>query len=347
MENYKQYENKGLTGLANVGNTCYLNSCMQILSHTYILNDFLNKENYKKKLNKIPDSILLLEWDKLRQLMWSENCTVAPHGFVEAIRKISIVKKKELFSGFNQNDVSEFLLFIIESFHNSLSREVDMEVNGSAKNPTDKLAIKCYEMMKKMYSKEYSEILEMSFGISITQIKSVNANELLSFNPEPFCIINLPIPIKHSSISIMDCLYEYCKPERLENENAYLNETTGIKVSVDKGVIFWSLPNILIIDLKRYDMYGKKLQNFIEVPLENLDLSKYVIGYNPTSYIYELYGVCNHSGGTLGGHYTCSIKNANGKWYEINDTFINEINSTNVVSNKSYCFFFRKKNKEI
>ena len=65
MENYKQYENKGLTGLANVGNTCYLNSCMQILSHTYILNDFLNKENYKKKLNKIPDSILLLEWDKL------------------------------------------------------------------------------------------------------------------------------------------------------------------------------------------------------------------------------------------------------------------------------------------
>ena len=94
-------------------------------------------------------------------------------------------------------------------------------------------------------------------------------------------------------------------------------------------------------------MYGRKLQNFIDVPLENLDLSKYVIGYNRASYIYELYGVCNHSGGTLGGHYTCSIKNANGKWYEINDTFINEINSTNVVSNKSYCFFFRKKNKEI
>ena len=30
-----EYENKGLTGLSNVGNTCYLNSCMQILSHTY------------------------------------------------------------------------------------------------------------------------------------------------------------------------------------------------------------------------------------------------------------------------------------------------------------------------
>ena len=346
METYKQYEDKGLTGLANVGNTCYLNSCMQVLSHTYDLNNFLNKENYKKKLNKIPDSILLLEWDKLRQLMWSENCTVAPHGFVEAIRKISVLKNKELFSGFNQNDVSEFLLFLIESFHNSLSREVDMEINGNPKNSTDTLAVKCYEMMKKMYSKEYSEFLDMFFGISITQIKSLN-NELLSFNPEPFCIINLPIPSKNVSISITQCLDEYCKLERLENENAYLNDTTGIKESVDKGTIFWSLPNILIIDLKRYDIYGKKLQNFVDVPLENLDLSKYIVGYNKSSYIYDLYGVCNHSGGTMGGHYTCIIKNANGKWYEFNDTFINVVNDNNIISNKSYCFFFRKKNKEI
>ena len=42
-----EYENKGLTGLSNVGNTCYLNSCMQILSHTYELSNFLNDETYK------------------------------------------------------------------------------------------------------------------------------------------------------------------------------------------------------------------------------------------------------------------------------------------------------------
>lgn len=345
---YKQYEDKGLTGLANVGNTCYLNSCMQVLSHTYDLNNFLNTETYKKRLNKIPDSILLLEWDKLRQLMWSENCTVAPHGFVQAIRKISSMKNKELFSGFNQNDVCEFLLFIIESFHNSLSREVDMEVNGTPKNETDLLAIKCYEMMKNMFGKTYSEMLDMFFGISVSHIRSLSTHELLSFNPEPFCTLSLSIPSKTgSSVSIIECLDEYCNVERLENENAYLNEKTGLKEDVDKGLIFWSLPNILIIDIKRYDIYGKKLQNLVDVPLENLDLSKYVIGYNRTSYIYDLYGVCNHSGGTLGGHYTCAIKNANGKWYEFNDTSISELNPSKVVSSKSYCFFFRKKNRGI
>jgi len=44
---YDKYSNRGLTGLANVGNTCYLNSCMQVLSHTYELNDFLAPGEYK------------------------------------------------------------------------------------------------------------------------------------------------------------------------------------------------------------------------------------------------------------------------------------------------------------
>lgn len=347
MEKYTEYSNRGLTGLANVGNTCYLNSCMQILSHTYELNNFLNNKSYKNKINDKPDSVLLIEWDNLREMMWSKNCVIAPNGFVQAIQNISKIKNKELFSGYEQNDISEFLLFILDSFHNSLAREVNMEINGVIKNDIDKLAVKCYNMMSKTYKSEYSEILEMFYGISVTQISSID-NTIIKSNPEPFCTISLSIPEdingnSNHSFTLIDCMNEYCKEERLEGDNAYMNDKTGKKEDVNKRTMFWNLPNIIIIDIKRYNLMGRKMLNYIDVPLQDVDLSNYVIGYDKKSYIYDLYGVCNHSGGTLGGHYTCTIKNPNGKWYEFNDTSITELPENKIISNKSYCLFYRKK----
>lgn len=339
---YDKYINKGITGLANIGNTCYLNSCMQIISHTYELNDFLNKGEYKKRINKIADSVVLVEWDKLREMMWSSNCTIAPWGFVKGIQKVALLKDRELFTGHAQNDVQEYLLFIIDCFHNSIRREVEMEITGSVINKTDKLAKVCYEMMRNMYKKDYSEILNIFYGIHVSQITTLENNESLSLRPEPFSVLSLSIA-QIRNPTLLDCLDLYCKKEKLEGENAWYNEETDKYQDVSRGIIFWSLPNILIVDLKRWRYDGRKDGTNVSVELTDVDFSSYVKGYNSNSYIYDLYGVANHSGGSNGGHYTAIIKNANGKWYEFNDTFVKEINGSNIVSAKSYCFFFRKK----
>ena len=36
------------------------------------------------------------------------------------------------------------------------------------------------------------------------------------------------------------------------------------------------------------------------------------------------------------------IKNANNKWYNFNDVQVTEINENNLITNKGYCYFYKK-----
>ena len=343
---YLEYEGRGLTGLANLGNTCFMNSALQCLSHSYILNNFLKAGTFKKKLNKKAESLILLEWDKLRELIWSENCIISPGGFLSSVQKVAKIKDKTLFTGFAQNDLTEFLTFVIDCFHTAISREVDMKITGDTITATDKLAKNCFTMMKKMYKKEYSELLSIFYGIHVSKI-STPEDEYLSSAPEPFLTLDLPLPIasqkSNKSCSIIDCLDQYTKVEVLDGDNKYETDA-GDKVVAHKQILFWSLPELLIISIKRFSNAVKKNQSLVNFPLAGLDMSKYVVGYDKESYIYDLYGICNHGGSVFGGHYTASIKNANGKWYSFNDQQISEItDETKLISPKAYCFFYRKK----
>jgi ubiquitin C-terminal hydrolase len=360
-EKYAAYKDKGLSGLANMGNTCYVNACLQMLSHTYEFNDFLSKNGgeYRSRLNHKVDSVLLNEWDKLRTMMWSGNCIISPGGFVSSMQKIAKIKNMDLFSGFQQNDVAEFLGFLLDCFHTALSREVEMKVRGIARNATDRAAQECYQMMASMYKKQYSEVLNVFYGVHVSIIEPLHSAPTtptlipmaLSTKPEPFCILNLSIPQKTAStpVTLFDCLDHHCAPEVLSGENAWFNEATGKKQDVQKRLSFWSLPNVLIIVLKRFEMnargHVRKIQVPVDVPCNRADFSKHVHGYNPKSYVYDLFGVCNHGGSPMGGHYTATIRNANGSWYACNDTMVKEVplaSNESIVSNLPYCLFYRK-----
>lgn len=338
--NFEKYKNMGLSGLANLGNTCFINSCMQILSHTYELNDILEDESFKGKLRNKYDSALLIEWNDLRKIMWKENCTISPGKFIKTIQRVSKLKNMEIFTGFAQNDVSEFLLFVIDCFHNSLSREIKMTISGVPESDTDKLALKCFEMIKSKYSNDYSEFWNLFYAVSISEISRVDNEQILSITPEPYLIVDLPIPPNNKSPSLIDCFNHYVEGEIIQN---YKDETTGDSVDIKKRIIFWSFPNILIIDLKRFNNQLQKNQIHINFPLDDLDLTSYTISKKNVCN-YELYGVCNHSGGVLGGHYTSYVKNANGKWYHFNDTSVSEVGiEQSIISPKAYVLFYRKK----
>ena len=355
-QRFPDFVNKGITGLMNLGNTCFVNSCLQALSHTYELNRFLNDEKYKKRLTKKPDAVLLSEWDKLRTLMWSENCIVSPGGFVASMKQIARLKNQELFTQNSQNDVQEFLVFMLDAFHMALSREVNMTITGNVNNDKDIIGRKCYEMMRQMYTKNYSEMLNLFYGIQMSVITEIDTGAVLSISPEPFSMISLSIPIveipgtgKTRIPTLLDCFSHYCTGEVMEGENAWFNDTTKKYQNVKRGMMYWSLPNIMIIDLKRVQYTARgptKITIPVEIPLRGLNMTSFVNGYKRDSYIYDLYAVCNHHGSFSGsGHYTATICTASNQWYTFNDENVKqtEMKGDSITSNVTYCLFYRKR----
>ena len=69
-------------------------------------------------------------------------------------------------------------------------------------------------------------------------------------------------------------------------------------------------------------MSSSKNSEVIDFPINDLDMSKFVLNSNSEdSNKYELYAVSNHSGSLYGGHYIANCKNSiDGNWYCFNDS---------------------------
>lgn len=332
---------KGLSGLANLGNTCYMNSCIQILFHTNEIYDILVNKINEKNFNNDISSTFSNEWIKLRDILWDNNVIVSPNKFLKTIHFIANKKGWDDFTGYEQNDATEFLIFVLNLFHESIMRSVNITISGKVKNNKDKLALICYKKIENMFTNEYSEFIPILYGVQVNCFYNINTSKLVKVHPDPFSIICLPILNTHYS-DIYDCFDEYLTEEHMIGDDGLIDEKTKKHFDTKKQIIFWSLPDIFIVSFKRFDNHGKKNRFNLKFPLEGLDMTKYIYGYNKDNYIYDLYGVCNHTGVCNGGHYTSYIKTQN-KWYHFNDTSVSEIKPNIIVSAKAYCLFYRKR----
>jgi ubiquitin C-terminal hydrolase len=329
-------------GLVNLGNTCFANSCIQVMQQMYELQNLVESA----KPMECVDTLILNEWNMLRKAMQQQHGTLSPNRFFHILQQVAAQKNRELFTGWAQNDISEFLLFLIECMHNSIAKPLHIKVNGNPENTTDNRAILCYTFLQSIYAKEHSKIHDMFYGMYVTEILNKNGNQILSVKPEHFFILDLQL-FQNDRVcnTLYDCFDLFVSSEDMVGENAWFNETTQEKEDIKRQVSFWNFPNILVIILKRFSPDGqRKLQTLIDFPLMDLNLAKYVNGYQAETYRYDLFGVCNHMGNVKGGHYTAFVKNTVNEWYHYNDTVVEQVTDfQRIVSPAAYCLFYRKK----
>ena len=91
--------------------------------------------------------------------------------------------------------------------------------------------------------------------MQITKIMDKDKKNILSFKPEPYYIINLPIPDEIKEPSLFDCMNLYCKGELLENENSWFDEKNNRKVDVIKETKFFALSSVSFSPINSSNVY--------------------------------------------------------------------------------------------
>lgn len=324
-QKYTFYRNKGLSGLSNLGNTCYINSVLQCISNIIPLTHYLlTSLKINEELNPLVQTYI-----KLLIEIWKENRPLAPVSFKNCINEI--IPK---FKGNNQHDAHEFLNDFMYIFHNNLPlKKIYFKINENS----NKYIKKADDSWKRLI-KQPSVISDLFYG-QFCNIFRCNACEYITKVYDPFLTFDIEITKNECFLSdninkyfLRDIVYmkcENCAPEEKDID---------VEHEVDKGI--FKLPENLIISLKRFKN-NKKNNNLVLLDTV-LDFSEYSYVSTDESVIYDLQSIVCHKGDLNQGHYFSLIKKDN-NWYCFDDMKVNTFNYKNLDMSLPYILFYTKR----
>jgi len=198
---------QGACGLQNLGNTCFMNSTLQCLSNCCSLRSFFTGHGDEKPvfLSQISSSPLsssgrlAREFSRLLCNMWSnthESCAPAE-------LKALVGQKRPEFSGYQQQDAQELLIFLLDGLHEDVNRAayprpVVPEVQSDGR-PNEVVAQDSWEGHLK---RNDSRIVEL-FQFQIRSEVECPVCHNVSVTFDPIMYLSLPVPKPPHSVALM------------------------------------------------------------------------------------------------------------------------------------------------
>ena len=321
-------------GIKNLGNTCFINSCLQILIHCQL---FIYKliKNSKLINEKTPITSNFLSICKM--MMETEEQSIDISNF-----KNLLALNHKLFEGYLQNDSQEFCRILLEDISRELN-EVKIKTIYRMLSNSDKKSKKLRdEDFHKNFTQREKSIITEIFYAQIVNIFTCKCKaEIYSFQKILDFPLLFPEDINNDIITINELLKLYFQTENIDFESKC--DTCHKIFSHKKEIKISRPPEILILSLQRINEKQEKLRYKVEFP-QILDIYPYVdhdFGYDRECK-YNLFGIVNHEGRIDYGHYYSFIKIGNKNWFKFNDSRVNIIDKINDCSEDVYALFYVK-----
>ncbi|XP_063703398.1 ubiquitin carboxyl-terminal hydrolase Usp2 isoform X2 [Culicoides brevitarsis] len=329
---------EGLCGLWNIGNTCFMNSVLQCLSHTKELTRGIRALVPVRAAGK--DQRIFTEFQKLIKELWTPgNRSVNPSEF-----KMAFSSKHRMYSGSAQQDSQEFLRFFLDSVHGALNTATKADPITLEDSMSD---ARKAELMWNWYSKtENSVIKDLFVGQLKSTLKCTECGNT-STTFDPFWDLSVSLP-SNTRCKLSDCLDSFIKEEILDGDEMPTCSKCKTRRKSTKSFTIQRFPKILVIHLKRFsETRWSKLTTLVEFPTSEggLNLEPYASSSNSDSSngLYSLYATSNHMGSTAGGHYVAFCKHpVSKKWHEFNDNSVTDAPESSLVSSSAYLLFYER-----
>ena len=194
LTDFNSSSRKGLVGLQNLGNTCFMNTSLQCIANCYELSMYFLKDYYKKDINVDnpigTQGVLAHSYATLvKNLYYGDNQVYVPRNFKRAIATF-----QSMFTGYQQHDTQEFLNYLLDGLHEDLNRVLKKPLvsKDESKNVVD--SVKSKNEWIGFLRRNQSVLVDLLYGQYKSTITCPCSNISTTF--DPFLSISLPLPHK-------------------------------------------------------------------------------------------------------------------------------------------------------